>query len=185
MLLNGPVLHEAANDQSKQWHRFHTGKNRPDRQPQRRAAVPEIVMGRAENSAEERKGGRKVGNAKRAGSRSQPHCNKQHGNYGHAEELKNAFDPDVHNKPSPVIGNGQMGPAAEQKSESKKDDDQDGAKHVKIHQALEILVPDPGRAVAHRAVNNEEPRQQSDEKQNLPQPSQFEIFPALVSKPEP
>ena len=38
---------------------------------------------------------------------------------------------------------------------------------------------------AHGPVNDQEPGDQSDKEQDLPEPSQFQILPSLMTEPEP
>ena len=92
----------------------------------------------------------------------------------------------MHHKPSPVIRHGQMRSAAEQQAESEKEHYQDCAQDIKIDQLPEIRDRwICSRFVAHGAINNYQPGEKSDKKENLPKPAQFEEFPSLVPKPEP
>jgi hypothetical protein len=84
-----------------------------------------------------------------------------------------------------VIGDSQVRSPAEQQSECKKNYDEDCTQDIEVDQTSEILIPDSGCTIAHRAVNDEKPRKQAGKKKDLPQFPQFQIFPPLVSNPEP
>ncbi len=59
-LADGPVFHQTARDQTQQRHRFHGREHGSHPEPERGCAIPEIVMGGSQDSAQEHEGGGEV-----------------------------------------------------------------------------------------------------------------------------
>ena len=119
-----------------------------------------------------------------------PERDQEQRDHAHAEELEDAFHPDVHDEPSPVIGDSQMRAAAVEQSEAEKHHHENGAEHVKNDQRSAVagifvfvfLAIEHGR---HGPIDDHQPKDQSAEQEDLPEAAQLEVFPSLMSQPEP
>src|SRR5208283_1422719 len=98
------------------------------------------------------------------------------------KKFEKAFDPELDDPEAPVVNDGIFCCAAEKESRQVKNRNRQGREHEKPGDLLAFRVAH-GRGKPSKQQNN--PEHQSQCEQDLPAPAKIEIFPSLVSKPEP
>ena len=142
-------------------------------------------MGRSEDPAEKDDRGREIGNHEGAPGLGQPHADQEKGDDRNPEELEDAFHPDVDHEPPPVIGHGEMRSSAKEEPEAEEPDHQNGAEKIKDDQGAEFTLGAFFQEVPQWPINDQEPGDQPDKEQDLPELSQFQELPSLMTDPEP
>ena len=136
------VLHQSANYQSEKKERLHGKKNRSDRQPHGRAAKPEIVVRRTQDSAEEHQGGGKISRREARRQLKPTPWRPTRTEITATPKNSNIIFINVNHKPAPIIGHRKMGSAAEEQAE-REGNHENGAQNIKLQfKAPEILVLD-------------------------------------------
>ena len=121
-------------------------------------------MGGSNNTAQEGEGGGEVGDPQGGFRRGQAHRDQQHRDDCHSEKFEDAFHPDVDHKPTPVIGQGEVGSLTIEEPESVKSDDQDGAEHIKPDECSELILMAEFKVRGHGPVNDQDPENQTHKK---------------------
>ena len=111
---------------------------------------------------------------------NEAHVNEQQRNDCGGEHLEDAFDPQVNNPPAPIFGQHQVrflaphqtGGIEEADCNDRNDDEENDGAAVRLAQSR-----------PKRPENEDDPQQQSDRKIDLPDASQVDILPSLMTKP--
>ena len=112
----------------------------------------------------------------------QPHAGEQEGDHDGGEDLEEALDPEVHHPPPPVLGHRQVRvPVPHQAGAVEQRDRRRGEEEQAQQVPVRVRVAE-GRP--HRPGHQDQPEEQADEQEDLPEPAEVDVLVALVAEPE-
>ena len=139
------------------------------------------MVERADDPAGQEDGGREQDCGGGRGRAQQAHASEQEGDHHRGEDLEEALDPQVHDPPSPVLGDGEVRlPVPEQPRDVEQRDGGRGQQEQR-QQVTALPRPEGG---PHRPDHQQQPQEQADRQEELPEPPQVHVLVALVAKPE-
>ncbi|MNM65992.1 hypothetical protein D3C81_774590 [compost metagenome] len=136
--------------------------------PNGRAAEIEMVE-RADDPAEQKDDRREEYRTGGHSDSQQAHASEQEGHHHRGEHLEEAFDPEMDNPPAPIFGDRQMGMLPPHQARDVEQRNRGGGQQEQDQQVTRFTAffqrgPD-------RPGHQEQPKEQSDGKENLPEPA--------------
>jgi hypothetical protein len=112
----------------------------------------------------------------------QAELHEQEADHRHREDLEEAFHPQVHHPPAPVLDHGDVGVLAPHQARAVEHADRDRRQEEQADDRTHLVAP------RHRgpqgASHEGQPQDQAHEQEDLPEAADVGVFPALVSEPE-
>eukprot|EP01022_Parablepharisma_sp_SALTPOND_P004174 TRINITY_DN1187_c0_g2_i1.p1 TRINITY_DN1187_c0_g2~~TRINITY_DN1187_c0_g2_i1.p1 ORF type:complete len:839 (+),score=292.08 TRINITY_DN1187_c0_g2_i1:14101-16617(+) len=165
-----------------QGHHFEGGEHRPYGDHRGRRAGEVQVMQGAQDAAEEEDDGLGHDGAVGRGRAHQPQTGEDQRHDGGRKHFEETFHPQVDQPPAPVLDHRVMGMLAPHQRAGIEAADAGGRQEHHGDQATALRgCPEGG---PERASQQEQPEQQADEEQDLPDTSHAGVFQALVADPE-
>src|SRR6185312_9748997 len=166
----------------RQRHDLERGERSGNRHVQLSLTGPVPMMARADEAAAEIEDRVQVNRAQRSETLDEAHLiENDRYDYGD-EELEEALDPQMNDPEAPRIDDGVVGLRTEEQRRQIEERDGEGRDQKEVGKAAPFRIAAGGR---HRAPDEEEPIQQTDGEQDLPETPDLQIFPALIAEPEP
>ncbi|ABA47752.1 hypothetical protein BURPS1710b_2803 [Burkholderia pseudomallei 1710b] len=164
-------------------HHFTGGEHGAHRDDRRRRAGEVQVVQRAENAAEQEHDGFHHDRAVRAFEADEAEAREDEGDHRGREHFEEAFDPQVHEPPSPVLDHRVVGVLPPRERRRVEEPDARGGQEHHADQAAAFggLVLQRGH---QRAAHQEQPEQQADEEQDLPDAAHARVSEPLIADPE-
>ena len=135
----------------------------------------EHAAGQEHDRGEQHRGGR-TGRAQQAEAREQER------NCRRGEHFEEAFHPQVHHPPAPVLDHGEVRVFAPHEARAIKQPDAHGGGEQQCDDGFGFSARLHGGP--QRATHQRQPDPQSREQEDLPETAEVHIFPALVTEPE-
>ncbi|MNK94275.1 hypothetical protein D3C87_1144720 [compost metagenome] len=179
-LFQAPVLPGFMPEQYQR-HHFQRAEGRADSHHRGGGPGEVDVMERTGHTAKHEQRGRAEGGGGGQALGDQPHAGENEGQGGGGEHFEKAFDPQVHDPPTPVLHDRQMGALAIEQASAVEQTDGD---YRRGQQRQQVLVAGLTQGREHRAQHQHQPEHDPGELGDLPQTTQINIFVTLMPEPE-
>ncbi|CAM5637632.1 hypothetical protein RLIN73S_04754 [Rhodanobacter lindaniclasticus] len=145
------------------------------------AAEVQVVQGAEHAAGHEHDGGEQhAGGGGAHAQQAQAH--EQIADHRGGEHLEEAFHPQVHHPPAPVLDHRDMGVLAPHQAGAVEQADRHGGQEQQADDRGAFLLAVHRRP--QRAADQEQPQHQADEQEDLPEAAQVDVLPTLVAEPE-
>ena len=112
----------------------------------------------------------------------QAELDEQEAHHRHREHFEEAFHPQVHHPPAPVVDHRHVGLLAPHQAGAVEQGDRDGRQEQQADDRRHLVLALERRPQG--AAHQQQPQQQADEQEGLPETADVDVFPALVAEPE-
>src|SRR6185437_15248590 len=140
------------------------------------------MVTRADETAAEIEDGIQIDSAQRRETLDETHLVEDDGHDHGDEEFEEALDPQMDDPEPPGIDDGVVGLRSEEQRGQVEQRDRKCRNEKEVGKAPSLRIATRGR---HRAPDEKEPEEEADGEQHLPEPTDLQVFPALIAEPEP